>query len=84
MDQQQAKAWWADVEGERKLVLIAAALSVLSQFMPYRTASGGGGFLTGAMDTDHYTGHVFFAGSSAANGWQLHPLALPIFAAVAA
>lgn len=82
-EQDKVGAWWAALEGVRKLVLTAGALSLVSQFFKYRTASGGGGFLTGAMDTDHYTGHVFFAGTSAANGWSVHPLALPIYAALA-
>ncbi|MDB5430564.1 MAG: hypothetical protein JWP35_1680 [Caulobacter sp.] len=68
---------------DRKTMMAAIILLFVSQFLPYRHASGGG-YLTREMDTDHYTGHVFFNGHSAATGWQAHPYAIVLIGALAA
>lgn len=80
MDIGKLKAWWSEVERDRKIMLAAIGLSLVSQFFTYK--KGGGGYLTRATDTNYYTGLVL-TGGFGGTGWQLHKLALPLLAALA-
>ena len=60
------------------LIRWAIAVSFVSQFLPY---ADGGGYLTNPMDTDYYTGSVLTGNPG--TGWQKHPMAIVVLAALA-
>ena len=69
------------MKNSQKMVLGATGVSFVSQFFTYVNDSRGG-YLTHATDERYYTG-IKFTGSAGGTGWELHPQAYILLAALA-
>ncbi len=73
------KQLWAEASRAKRIILVMLPINFISQFLPYNT-KGGTGMLF--LDADYNTTGYYWLGDATGIGWQLHPQAYVILAAL--